>query len=329
MLTPQQIEIRRNRIGASEVPAALGIDEYKRWSDVIAAKLAPAREEWPSDAAKWGSLLEGPILEMLTIDYDVAWWRDEMATRTSALYPHMCASLDAISKDHWGPYAIEIKTLSERAFRDLPEPWNYATSIPDAPPVDGLPWRYLVQIHAQMAVTGMDHTVLVCAHYREPLKCYVVHRDQRVIDNLASALLTPWMQLMDCLEGADLPNDGGEARIQWAATKATPEIVEADPDAAAMILDLASVDEALSAIYKSPDVEALEARRRELTASLKALTAGQTYAGIMAGGYAFRTVRRSNDTDWKGLAKALGATPEQVAAYTKPSRAYGLRKLEE
>lgn len=62
-LTAEQLEIRRTRVGASEVGALLGVDPYKTTLDLFTSRWHPDAQPEAEDHRSWGHDMERPILE--------------------------------------------------------------------------------------------------------------------------------------------------------------------------------------------------------------------------------------------------------------------------
>jgi predicted phage-related endonuclease len=62
MLSPEQVAVRRDRIGASEIGALLGIDPFKNAFDVFAEKTLPPSDAKQAPHQQWGLDIESSIL---------------------------------------------------------------------------------------------------------------------------------------------------------------------------------------------------------------------------------------------------------------------------
>jgi predicted phage-related endonuclease len=64
MLTPEQRELRKKHLGASDIPALFGLDPFKMGADVWLSKTANVAEpEVQSEALDMGNAFEAPLLE--------------------------------------------------------------------------------------------------------------------------------------------------------------------------------------------------------------------------------------------------------------------------
>jgi putative phage-type endonuclease len=136
---------RRHHIGASDAAAVLGLNRWKKPSDVAEEKLHGAVLE-PNAAMERGTVLEKYIRQayerLRSIEVKPG------ACYVSWDWPICAASLDG---EHDGTI-IEIKTVNARSFRSGEWGEEMTDEIPD---------YYFIQVQHQLAVTGLDEARLV------------------------------------------------------------------------------------------------------------------------------------------------------------------------
>lgn len=137
MITAEQRTARKNFLGASDVPAILGLDPWRTPADVYLSKTADLIDE-PGDAAKLGNHFERPILEWAaerigTLEYDLpTCYRDGTV---------LCANLDARHKASRSPVEAKLTAVGDG--------WGEAGT-------DQVPERVLVQTTVQMICNPAD-----------------------------------------------------------------------------------------------------------------------------------------------------------------------------
>jgi putative phage-type endonuclease len=138
------LRARKSGIGASEMAAVMGEDEFTTPLQVYAGKISAEVEvQAPSEAAEIGNILEGLVARMYCersrrrVETEQKW-----TLRRHPQHRFLIASLDATvidKSDGRGPGVLECKTSAG-------ESWGVWR--------DGVPLRYEVQLQHQLAVTG-------------------------------------------------------------------------------------------------------------------------------------------------------------------------------
>lgn len=105
MLTEAQLEIRRTRIGASEVAALLGVDPHKTPLDLFTERVCPTpRETEPHQS--WGLDVERPILEHWARAQGLRLTFTGDKTLSNEKAPHLCATPDAVAILGGGRFSV-------------------------------------------------------------------------------------------------------------------------------------------------------------------------------------------------------------------------------
>lgn len=190
-ITQAQRELRRNYIGASDVPAILGADPWRSSADVWASKVFELRDDAPSEAAAAGTLLEPAIMA----------WAEEQLNKpiTRDVFnavPPFCANHDGliIIGDKRAEEGVEAKT-SGIVGQYVDEQWGEAGT-------DEVPTHVYLQCQAQMMVSDLE---LVWVPALIGRRGFVMHRVPRAPDIIARIVET-----------------GHEFWNKWVLTKTPP-----------------------------------------------------------------------------------------------------------
>lgn len=157
MLTLEQKKRRQQGLGGSDIAALLGINPYKTKQDLWIEKTIPMlflEEDEPSEAIRWGNLLEPVILQRyieikqqenpkLQLDHSSS----NNMTIHHPNYPYLLATPDALFiKEEEYSHGLEIKTTAFHNKKKWGE--SFTKKIPEA---------YYLQIVHYMLVTGIPY----------------------------------------------------------------------------------------------------------------------------------------------------------------------------
>ena len=157
-LTKDQIKARRNYLGASEIPAVLGVDPHRSPIDVYLSK-TESLDDITSPAMEAGNLLE-PVL----IQYaEQRVGRPCIERGVMHTLGNLCATLDGRFSD---AEIIEAKTTG------IVDGWGDEET-------DAIPDRVLVQVHQQFVVTGavIAWVPVILARFGLQFRMYRVDRN--------------------------------------------------------------------------------------------------------------------------------------------------------
>lgn len=195
MFTDAQWEARRAGLGASELPAILGLSRFASALDVWESKVRGTPRGPESAASEWGHRLEPVIaakyaeVRGVTLTPGSTVWRDErwFATPDFLVEP--------------GGHLLQIKSTSYSQRKK----WEL-----------GPPDHVLVQVQWEMFVTCAvrdDVAVLIGGNdYRD----YHINRDDRVIARLEQAAELFWQHVL-----SHTPPDVAALRALWPLEEAT------------------------------------------------------------------------------------------------------------
>lgn len=248
-------------IGASEIAAALGVDERKSPYALWAEKMGGVEPPDLSDveAVEWGNRLEPVIITAFAERTGRPAERAGQLLR-SREHPWALATLDA-----WNEPAprvrrpLEVKTTS--AF--LADAW-----------VDGPPEPYRLQVQQQMLVTGEPSATITCLLGGQRMVWCDIERDEPTIRRIVHHGEAFWRRVQE----HDAPDADGSA----STARALAELFRED-DGSTIELP-GALREAVEELAALRADKSKEDRQRELENAIKAaLGAAQT--GVLPGGF--------------------------------------------
>jgi putative phage-type endonuclease len=288
-------ELRRTRIGASEIAAVAGLSPYAGPLDIYAEKLGLSEPFQGNERTKWGNIMEPVIAHRYSVEHpEVLVSGDGTSTYLHADHEWAAATPDrVVCKAGGAPVLLEIKTAGVRQAKYWGEPWT-----------DRVPEHYLAQVHWQMFVINnracgardpLFSEVVSEAHlavliggndYRE----YVVPRDEEFEGMLFDAAHSFWHHNVLGQAPPDATAPGELKRyVERAYGEHGQTLVEVE-DLADKARDLASVKEELKALYR---------RKDDLEASFKAAIAEDAGVEGSWGRATWKAPKASSSTDYK------------------------------
>jgi len=184
-ITDRQREQRKHNIGASDIPAILGISPWRSAWDVAAEKRGLIESPAENEAMKRGNYLETAIL-----DYAQDQIGEPLIRNQRRVCPelHLAASCDALVKST----GIPVEAKSSRAIG------LYGDGESDVP----LPVR--AQCHGQMLCTETDYVWVPVLVASLEFRLYRVPRNDRLVDLLTRVLPAWWHE---CVELDQAPTE--------------------------------------------------------------------------------------------------------------------------
>lgn len=178
MLTAEQRQVRKSFLGASDVAAILGLDEFRSGADVYLSKTADMVDD-VGDPAALGNHFERPILQWAEktlgpLAYDIP--------TVFAANGVMCANLDALEPIKGRPVEAKMSGINDE--------WGDSGT-------DNVPKKYLVQVHAQMLCNGGDVAYLAALltgvrSIRESVRLYEIPRNEELLKAIEDECLEWW-----------------------------------------------------------------------------------------------------------------------------------------
>jgi putative phage-type endonuclease len=321
-LTPEQRELRRKRIGASEIGAILGLNPYRNALDVWLEKTGQVEPDTTMSApAEWGLRLEHAIIAKYCDDHGVT----EVEYPGTLLHEGgvLCATPDALVTHRNGERVnLQIKTAN-----------SFTRQKWGAPGTDAVPDHYWMQVQMEMLHTGLQLSHIAVLFSGVDYAEYVIPRDDEMIAAAISQAHRFWERcVVGGLEPAiDWSGDSVLDSIKARFASHDDEIVPIDdPMLAELVAEYHAAEQAEKAREKTQD--ALKAR---------ILHAIGEHAGIEVGGFrcTWKAVSTKGKTDWEAVARHLGVErlgiePGALAAiadtYTRPasvSRRFTIKEL--
>lgn len=174
------VKDRQTGIGGTDAAAILGMSPWKTPLQVYLEKIGEAKPLEPSDAMKWGNLLEEPI----SAEYERETGRKVRKVEEKLVHKdhpfivgHIDRAVDAV--DGEPKRILEVKTSARR------EGWGDSGT-------DDVPDQYLVQVQHYMAITGAEIADIAALIGGNDLRIYHVKRDDKLIEVLLQKEVNFW-----------------------------------------------------------------------------------------------------------------------------------------
>jgi putative phage-type endonuclease len=216
-LTATQLQERRGFLGASDVPAVVGLSKYAGARDVWLGKALPLTSD-AGEAAEWGHRLEQPI----ALKYCELAGLDPLDMRRGVTHAKPGAPWARATPDReFDDRLLECKTAGERAQRDWGATWGL--DVPAEP--KALPLAYWVQVQWQMLVTEAWRTDVAALLVGQKFRVYRLEFHAAFASALFQWAETFWTEHVEA--GLE-PPPGAEAVARRDLQKRFPAIVPAD-----------------------------------------------------------------------------------------------------
>lgn len=262
---------RRKYIGASEVPALLGIDPFRSSLDVYLDKRGVLPEREMTSAMEAGLELEDSVLRW----YGRKWGK--RVVRSGVLHLSDRYTWAACTPDGFedGAISIQVKCTGRT------DAWD-----------EQIPPHVYAQVQSEMMVLGTPEAValaLVSTWGGFDLRPYRVGRDDALIERIAAAGEDMARRVAD---GDPPPPDGSDAAARavklLTGTETAGEVVTLGIDAAEQTARVRELD---------AEIKRLEKEREALRQGI-ALQIGSAEVAVLPGGgsWTFRTVERAGYT---------------------------------
>lgn len=168
-LRDEWLEARKTRLGASEIAAAIGINQYDSMLRLWLTKTnrLPPKEE--TTEMEMGNLLEPVILDL----YQRRTGNKITQTQVfciSDTHDYLCATLDGITSENT---LVQVKNV------------GYQSSLSWGPDgTDEVPHAVIAQVQQEMFCSGLDLAHVVALIGGNDLRIYEIARDNRIIKHL-------------------------------------------------------------------------------------------------------------------------------------------------
>jgi len=299
-LTPEQLELRRNGLGSSDIAAVAGLNPYRTALDVFQEKQGLVPGFQGNEFTYWGTALEPVVANRYAKESELE--LDECGTLVHPDYSFAMATPDRLV--YGKPrYLLEVKTSGRRLDKDWGEPGS-----------DHVPAHYLAQCQWQMLVAGafwgfeIPKVDLACLFGGNRYEVFHIARDEALQHNLLAIGRDFWQQHVQ--ENVPPVVDGSKRATQWLSehwSSHNDKIIEAPQEAIVWA-------EQLKAARGQEEVA--KAARREAENHIKALI--KDNEGI-SGQWGRATWKKSADgtkVNWEEAALEAGASPDVIAKHT-------------
>lgn len=296
-LTPEQLEIRRTRVTATDATAIVGVNPWKNASAVWASKFAPPTEQ--NQRQKIGERAEAMVMDLLAEEREL--YLAPAPTVVDPLHTWLCATPDryiVTRSDGTG----KIQGVAEAKVVGLRVAHHWGDDG------DEIPDYVRVQVQVQMTVTRTK-LALVAALLGTELRIFEVEHEP----DLEAAILEECERfhrhyLVPRVPPPPDASDGSRRAIEAAWPRNRLGMIAATPDFST------TAGEYLSA---QADARAADERMEHAGNVLRA-SIGE-HEGI--DGFGFRAtwkLRASGGVDWKAVAEELGAPADVIEKHRRP-----------
>lgn len=246
-LTPEQMTLRRTGVTASELPVVAGVSRWRTPISIYQEKIGEPLDREEGLKADLGNLLEEPVAQIYS---RLRGFRlVPCATLRHPDHPFILATPDRLALRPGGltpPTVREIVANCSHNVQIKTTGWQLA-HLWGEPDTDDIPIEVTIQVHAEMAVTGLDLTHVPVLFDRDRFEVYVVRFDEALWGDLLQIAERFWFDHV--VPRKPPPVDASE---EWGEVlerrfgghyndRRTP-LVRADGDTLEMLRQFAAVD---------------------------------------------------------------------------------------
>lgn len=289
---------RKTGIGGSDAAAVLGISPWKTPVTVWLDKTGRAAPQEETEAMHIGTELEGFVARR----YEQKTGRTVQRYNRMVRRGHLIGNFDRLvvrEGEKVASHMGEIRTDTLLECKTSSREWE-----------DGVPLHYQVQVQHYMGLTEcLAHADVACLFLgRKHFETFRVERDEAVIATMRERLEAWWEEYV---EGDKMPTPTNEqdCRLLWARSNPGKTVTATDK-IALRLEDYRKLKE-----VERNAKDGAEQVQGEICAYL-----GDAEVLADASGKPLLTWKSAKDArtvDWEELARALGATDEQIADYTQ------------
>ncbi len=310
-LTPEQVERRRSSIGASDMPAVLGMSNYKSTVQLWAEKrgLIPMSSEG-NENTEWGTRLEAVVADAYAEKQNVGVERCETivipegwrsATPDRKVYD--------LANHQTGPAVFPWLRMLEVKCRG-----DFNADEFGEPGTDQIPDEVAIQVHSTMSVLRVRGIILERADVATLIggnrfRSYIIPYDPQLDADLTEAAYNFWHHHV--LTGVEPPLDRSMATqryLQDRFAKNTEVIMKADIDQDAMIASLLAV---------RAEKKELEAQENGIKNRLMSIMGTAAVLQGVSGRIDWKAPK-GNTVAWSDIASKLNAPAELIAQHSTP-----------
>ena len=294
--TDAQLELRRKTLGASEVPAVLGLDRYKSPHDVWLQKRGLVPPFAGNEFTEWGLRIE-PVIRVKAAEV-LGVTVEQPGTVIHAEHPWVSATPDGMFHLDGRPHVLEIKNKTERQAVH----WG-------VPGTDEVPHDIAAQVYWQMFVMGVERAVVAVLFGKSDFRLYFLTRDVEASAHIFATCERFWREHVEA--GVEPAITGGDSTRDYLKQKFTAHgdvVRDATRDEAGLIGQLRKLKD---------EIKALETKKSAIENRL--LAAIGTDAGIKcSAGRVTWKAPSGMQTAWKDVALALRAPQSLIDQHSTP-----------
>lgn len=290
-LTPEQKQIRSNGIGASETPALMGLDPYKKPIDIYQKKLGLV-ESADNMHTRRGQYLEPALREWASSEIGMQF--RECGTFKLDSNQLVIATPDGMTCGQDDRVCLEIKAPGPHTIHE----WEF--EAPD---------RYVVQLAQQMLVIGADYGYIVGLVGGE-LRCYKHERDKALEESIVETINSFWNNHV--LPQVPPEADGTECYNKYIKHKfprGTGQLIIATSEQTEMVLRRNEIKKYIE--DKEAELELIEQQIKLEIGNLDGLDL------VGYGRMMWKSNKDSDKVDYKALVEELNPSEELIKKYTK------------
>ena len=294
----EQLEQRRQTLGASEIPVVAGLVPFKSPIQLWMEKRGLVQSFEGNEFTEWGNRLESVVADAYAEKRGVAVHRS--ASVVHPIDTWMSATPDRLVMNADGVIdrGLEVKCRGE--YRG--DEWG-------DPGTDEVPHDVAIQTHWSMIVTGLARWDVATLIGGNKFRMYELHYDADIAASLVGIGRAFWFDHV--LAGVQPPIDGSTATTELLKKRFrtnTDVLRDATMEEAHWLADLQEVRE------EKAHIEKREAELKNLLMNAIGDAAGITSPV----GKATWKAPSGSVVQWKEVATVAGATPEQIAQFSKP-----------
>lgn len=283
--SPEWLAARRNGLGASEVPAILGLDKYKSGLDIWLEKRGMAEPRGADTvpqrvgrfaeamiASLYADATQLPIIQVPTVRHP----------SLSVLF----ASADRMVVDEQLQWLVPVEIKNRGG---IPQGWGESGT-------DQIPEEVAVQVHVQMACYGLKMAHVAALLGGNDFRIYKVHQDTVIEADILETVDAWWTRHMVNGEEPPIEGPGAAGYLARKFSKVVGEVITADEMGDGALLAYATARAKVEAAKR--DVEAFELILKNLIGENKGITGG-------AGKVLWSPTKGRTTTDHKAVVGAV------------------------
>jgi putative phage-type endonuclease len=183
--SPEWLDFRTRKIGASDAPVILGISPWKKREKLLIEKKLKIVKTFSNAHMERGKVLEPEAIKWLEKHFGVLIYSDVLVSKKK---PWCMASFDGISLD--GDHLFEVKCPTQKTHETYKK-------------MKKIPAHYYAQIQHQIFVLEVSKGYFCSYHPEEEKVVLEVHRDNAYIENLLEKEEIFYKEMQEPLESGE------------------------------------------------------------------------------------------------------------------------------